>query len=61
MRESKRNNVSPLSTRLRIVEEENHRLVIHTSLHETRLEIFMPLYRPVILGDFDLRLCLGQQ
>lgn len=41
-------------THLRVVEKENHRLVVHTGLHETQLEVLVPLHRSVVLGDLNL-------
>ncbi len=41
-------------TRLRVVEEENHRLVLHARLHETQLEVLVPFHRAIVLRDFNL-------
>lgn len=41
-------------TRLRVVEKEDHGLVVHPGLHEAALQILVPFYRPVILRDLDL-------
>lgn len=40
--------------RLGVVEEENHRFVVHAGLHKAHLEVLMPLDRSVVLCDLDL-------
>lgn len=41
-------------THLRVVEQEDHGLVVHPGLHEAALQVLVPFHRPVVLRDFDL-------
>lgn len=43
-----------LFARLRVVEQEDHGLVIHPGLHEAALQVLVPFCRPVVLRDLDL-------
>ena len=45
---------NPQRSRLCVVEEENHRLVVHPRLHEAQLQVLVPLHRAVVLRDFNL-------
>ena len=44
----------PFFSHLRVVEKEDHGLVVHPGLHEAALQILVPFHRPVVLRDLDL-------